>query len=657
MIYERRYSENAAPASILGQPFHNPYTFIPFGISPRRSKPTPLTQDETDPTRFTGIIRIDLRTLSPLFSPAASPSRDQNQTAVPALKAGGYPIVPASSIRGTIRSLLTILTGGTLGYVDESIYLTQGRDVQLGPRGAKSASGTPQNSFLAEIVEPGTPLRPGTVRVARADLLSEKELGKLLPQGFDLKKSRTRVSHKVVLSDGRFAKLAGDIKTRGEKKDGVFDPRDAVEITLSPKHWNAFSGRNRHSVTEGKLEKGDLVWIEPKRPEETKITNEEQVESIQWARWGRKGKHLLELLKKEHAKVFPDSRRDDGLVDEIVNLFGQIADREHPNAPSFAGRIRPDNLVFPSSTKMTTVQLSPLLTPHPGCIAFYRYNDDPDLISHNDRLRGYKVYRNTKERGALAPWLYDNAPVFNGDSSDPKSKLKFSRLAELIPEGSTASLQLSVRSLSHRELALILLACSVDWKLGGGKPLGLGHARPTRVRIIDEFGAERLDWNSDSLELDRANPAELPENFRAAVSDLIPRAHLYQATQRPVDRLRYPRAVSRNNNGVQRGGHAWFQRHATPKKSKGGLQSCKLGGKLKEASKQNEVLPQSLPLFSEANPFGDLLYGYDLANDTGDVTTQLNSDEPVALSGMQSPQTHPAAKHDKPRAGSRRAGS
>jgi hypothetical protein len=652
------YSNPAAPPSILGQPFHNPYTFIPFGTAPKRSSPTPLTQDEVERDRFTGIVQIDVRTLSPLLSPDAQLSREKRKSTelIRVLRAGNHPIVPASGVRGTLRTLLTVLTGGTLGYVDESLYLTQGRDAQLGPRGNTGLPTTPQECFLAEVVSPGTALVPGTVKVCRAELLTEAEVRPLLPFGCDLAKMRSssradeRSNYRITLKDGRILKLSGrKVPTKGVQRDGVFDPKRAIEITLNPELWQAYAGRYRHSE-RSELKPGDIVWLEPIEPSITSIIHGDQVKSIQWARWGRQGTHLLKLLNDKHRAVFPDSMRDDGLVDEIVNLFGQISHRNHPDAPSFAGRVRPDNLVFNGTAKVQPVHLSPMLTPHPGCIAFYRNNSDPESISREDPLRGYKVYRNTKERGVGAPWLYENAPVFKGNAPIPASQSEHSRHVELIQEGEQAHVQLSVRSLNKRELALILLACSVDWKLGGGKPLGLGHSRPTRVRLVDEFGATTLDWNPDHPDLDRPVPAPLPEPYAAEVADLAPRARLYQASQRPVDRLRYPRAAAVNNHQTQRGGQIWFQRHASPKKNgPDGLERRDLGGELRTAAGRNEVLPQSLPLFSDKDPFADKLYGYDLSNDPDAPSRSptLSSPKPAPFDpapnpGARDPNARPA---------------
>ena len=66
---------------------------------------------------------------------------------------------------------MTILTGGTLGYLNEATYLVQGRDANLGPRGPNSPPHTPLNVFLAEVVAPGTSSRAGIVRLGATKLV------------------------------------------------------------------------------------------------------------------------------------------------------------------------------------------------------------------------------------------------------------------------------------------------------------------------------------------------------------------------------------------------------------------------------------------------------------------------------------------------------
>ena len=623
--------ENATAATPekLGEPFHNPYTFIPFGTNPARSAPTLLSADEADKSRFTGVLRIRLRTISPLLT--CMPTQTAGVHAITAI--GDDVIVPATGIRGALRTLMTVLTGGTLGYVDPMLWLTQGRDLNLGPRGMNSPPNTPERVFLARVTEPGSATRAGRVELNAASdqLISGQELESQLP-GFEERRPEPSAGKgpenrgSIEIKPGLFARLSGRPIKREGKREGIFKPSGKF-IELGADLWQAFLGRHAHADFTD-LKAGDLVWLEPRSLTIDQLRNGSDVASIQWSRWGRKGERLLDAISKRHGAVLPDSLRGDGLVDEITNLFGHIPDSKTLTAAAaFAGRIRPDNLVFKGAAGAKVqrgVQLAPLMQPHPGCVGFYRDNRDLDQISQTDPLRGYKVYRTTVERGASAPWHYTTQGVYGEKGALQLPPPSVSRKCDLLHEGVEGELNISLRSLSKRELALLLAACSVDWRLGGGKPLGLGHCRVMRAELVNEFGESQLDWTaSESNNPDREAPTEIPLHYVGAIEPaLAERVRFYQATQRPVARLRYPRAAKQNRNKTNRGGQIWFQRHASPKKAQDkneqrpiGLQVFRVTGELATSIGRTQVKAQRLPDFDPKNPFADVLYGYDCWTD------------------------------------------
>lgn len=624
-------SATAAAPSKLGAPFHNPYTFLPFGTAPRRAEPTLHSADESEKDRFTGLLRVRVRTLSPLLS-CLPPAKDGDPHRVLAI--GEDVVVPATGVRGALRTLMTVITGGTLGYIDPMLWLTQGRDLNLGPAGKSSPPKTPKHAFLARIKRVGTVESDGEVELNAASdpLISAQRLEGVLGDLRDKRPSQGKSRGIAPAANGGLYKLSGrPIQPKG-KREGVFTPSGCT-LELPKQLWADYMGRHAHADF-GELKVGDLVWLEPASPDLDALRKPSDVQSIQWARWGRRGARLVDLIRKKHKAVLPDSMAGDGMVDEVTNLFGQIPDADSPGAASaFAARVRCDNLVFRGAAKSQVerdVFLAPLMQPHPGCVGFYRDNSDLDDLSREDALRGYKVYRTTKERGNAAPWHYATQGVYDdrGRLDDSKRK-KLSRQCDLLKAGVEGELTLSVRSLTKRELALLLAACSVDWRLGGGKPLGLGHCRVTEVEVVNEFGetvGTKWEASSSQAPLDRERPASLPGEFAKEVTDLASRLETYQATQRPVERLRYPRAVKRNNNRSMRGGNAWFQRHSSPKKAETdggtprGLQVFRVGGTLAKSLGAAQVSAQSLPAFNPKDPFGDVLYGYDL------VTTDIEED-------------------------------
>jgi hypothetical protein len=646
---QRGDNAGAAPPSCLGAPFHNAYTFIPFsGTSPRRRPPTPLTIDERERERFTGMVELTVRTLSPLLTCDPSPIREapKGHKHYRALIIGDDVVVPATGVRGSLRTLMTVLTSGTLGYLDEDVWLCQGRDRNLGPAGPSSPADTPASCFLARVTRPGTRSQAGIVKLGKTRLVKAQDLEAVARRcGIEL--SRPEAGQRAAprwcnddatsLKDRRDDQHRWQVKLSGRpvnergKREGLFLD-DGPEIELPASVWAAYLGRNRHG-DHGELCVGDLVWLQPV-PSCVEIKRPEEVLSIQWARWGREGERLLDVVRCHHPEVLPDAFNPDGWVDEVCDLFGQVPrpdlareafpdwreptpERPGPAGP-FAARIRPENLVFRGAAKGGIdrgVPLAPLQPPHPGCAAFYRDEPDPDRVANHGRpLRGYKVYRTTRERADGAAWHYQTQGVYDDAGRLKVGGQKVNKTCDLLGEGHEGRLRVACRALSTRELALLLAACTVDWRLGGGKPLGLGHCRIVRVRVIDEDGKECLSFERQGEDI-----ATLPEPLGTTVSDIRPRLELWQATQQPVDRLRYPRAVNQNQNRKQRGGHAWFQRHAQPRKNERGarypegLQALWTEGPLQEkAGGKDRIAAQPLPLFSAARPNQDVLYGYDL---------------------------------------------
>lgn len=606
---EKGSNRNAASPEKIGEPFHNPYTFIPFPKKVNRFFPTPLTADELpdERDRKSAILELEIKTLSPLMTCSPEPVSEENgHNTFKALTIGNDVVVPATGVRGALRTLMTILSGGTLGYMDENLWLTQGRDAQLGPN--RKLPDIPDNAFLAEIVTPGSSTKPGVIQLGETKLITADDLGRKIKTLNDKRPKGGSNQQPLIYEDSNGVewkvKLSGrPIKPKG-KKEGLFKG-NGHKLELSEAFWKDYQGRHRHSV-KPELKMGDLIWLEPVKTNCTEITCEADIKSIQWARWGRCGVALKKLIPPV---VLPDSMRADGGVDMVTDMFGQIPEKGVDAAGPFAARVRPGNLIFyDASDKTITETLTPLAQPHPGCLAFYRDQDDLDAIDKASPLKGYKVYRNTTERGEHAPWKYSIQGVYEEQGRLKSHNQKVNKTAELLQEGFTGKLRISFRALGADELALLYTACSVDWKLGGGKPLGLGHCRVISVKMIDEDG-------NIVNPMEATGPGEnlkLLEKDAKLVSHLHDRIELYKASQIPVEKLRYPRAVSRNQNKNSRAGFSWFARHAAPKKTGQGLETIWTTGHLQNLVGSTQIKAQALPALKPDDRTADLLYGYDM---------------------------------------------
>ncbi len=628
-------NDRAAEVSFLGRAFHNPYTFLPFPKEqPIRRVPTPLTIDERpeERHRWTGVLEFEVATRSPLLtcSPEAKEDLQTKHKTYKVFSVGDDVVVPATGVKGALRTLLTVLTGGTLNYVDDEAWLVQGRDRNLGPRGKSSPPRTPEHVFLGKVVNVGNGRCDGEIELGSTVLLKADDLQSSYRRDLPRPNAGTpRPAPLYCNADGsRFAdrstvdcpwqlKLSGKPINPKGKREGAFLGSEKT-VVVDKALWAAYQGRHRHGDFP-ELKRGDLVWLEARDPAASDIRAAADIKSLQWARWGKEGDRLLDCIPLH---LRPDNLNPDGKVDVVTDLFGQISG--HENAISFAARVRFGNLVFRDAVSAieAEVALPPLQQPHPGCAAFYRAAD-ADHVGNlpGVPLRGYKVYRNTAERGAEAPWRFETQGVYEDDGklSRKGTRQKLNKSADLLLEDRVGKVRLSCRALTEEELGLLVAMGSVEWRLGGGKPLGLGRCEVRTVVKINEDGTRepvapaRFDQATNGFHGDGVVAMAI-----AAFPILGSRMSAWRAAQLPVARLRYPRALVRNNK-INRGGHAWFQRHAALKKTTPGeerargLATIEVDGGLKERAKGNSLLrAQLLPRFDPANPFSDVLYGYDL---------------------------------------------
>lgn len=624
--------KNQIKSDILKTPFFNPYTFIPFSDNPfRKDSPTQRSADEIEKERVSGYIDMTIETLRPLMTlfPKAvnATEKDNSPQKFRALTIGSDVIVPSTAIRGALRNLMMILTGGALGNLNPNAYACQGRDCQLGPvnphfMDATIAESIPKTAFLAKVISPGSANRPGFIRVGKCKLVQREDLVRLYHSSeAELTRAdesaRKKKTHLFFSLHGNIPqkynpqsgeqpwelKLSGKPINGKYKREGMYqeDP-EAKNIEIPPELWVQYNFRNVAGV-HPTLFKGDLIWLEHSDIKGKTITKTEEVKSLQWARWGRRGDRLIDLI---NPTLRPDTYRKDKKVDWVTDLFGQVSDTGDKNLPAFAGRIRPENLVFEDgkSKCYIGIELAPMSMPHPGCIGFYR---DPNHEENGKlMLRGYKVYRNAQENEQ--PWKYSEQGIYGerGELKPFNDNPKMNRSADLLSEKTTGHLRIAFSALNEQELGILYQTCSTVWRLGGGKPLGLGlcQTKDVRVFILNDDGCVTEDLKRE-YKIDEAMKQRL-----------IQQTKCWEATQKAVSKMRYPRAVSGNNFKLNRGGHAWFsQRSKSKTNSKKELQGLPVAEDLQKQLKtlpNSEIAGQWLPIFNPDNPSQDCLNGYDL---------------------------------------------
>lgn len=634
---KKAFSDSPAPASNIGMPFHNPYTFIPFEGRPERNAPTLRTKDEVEKERLSGVLEMEIVTERPLMTIHSNFKETNSTPELKVLKINQDVIVPSTAVRGHLRNLMTILTSGTLGNLDPELYVCRGRDVQLGP--SDKDSSVPEKVFIAKVISPGNANRSGKIQVGRAlcrnDMPLRKDFegiwrnleslkspihvamvdtnGRKRPEKFNEAKHKGKIKWEVKIS-GR------PIKQKG-KREGIFAPDPTIpELTIPPALWKAYSARNVHG-TRTELRKGDLVWLQAKDPQRG-IRAEEDILSFQWARWGKQGKSFAEMVPGDY---LPDYVNKDLKVDMVSDLFGQVPNDGSKDIPSLEGRIRPENLVFRDAAAeiMHDVELAPMSAPHPGCSTFYQKGGE---------FRGYKVYRTAKE-GDKA-WEYSTQPIFNGSKMKSFNQQKVARKADLLKPFQKGALRIAFQGLSEQELAVLVAACSCKWRLGGGKPLGLGLCKTNirKILIMDDAG-EISERNPDSCVIHGPLAAKVEKQRR-----------YWEASQNPVEKMRYPRAAKTTNSNVQRGGHQWFGTFSVLKKNanqSNKFQTLAISESLRQKLQITEksIDGQILPDFDPKNWNADLLYGYDCEIKTEKIGHTQNEHQSFAPFSEENHQT------------------
>lgn len=700
---------------LLGEAFHNPYTFVPFhyeNVFKNKNEPTLLTADEKlEEERHTGVLRLTLKTATPMLIKSGETLKerearkanrkhkkeDEAHKEYEALTIGDDVIMPSTSIRGFLRYLMTLVTSSPLSYLDKELYLCQGRDLNLGPDEI-------QEVYMARVVKPGHYERSGVIRMGRVKLVplhiihaavarfqnskihsegaarayddwkkSTKEfkaakkakspsLNEIRKENFDHERKLNDITKKhekdlrmdsyrgpkgeklygwyegtelLLTENANDKKIEFELRLSGRpiklagKKEAIFWDNHGHDMDIPPHIWAAYMNRYKFG-DRSELKKGDLVWVE-KYPNSPEIESHQDIVSLQWARWGRQGTGITDVIPRD---MFPDWMSEEQVFSFISDLFGIVSPDKDATCLALASRIRPENCVFKNAKSKLNkpMPLAVMGVPHPGCRPFYRQTSSPDTVSSQDKFRGVKIYRTTKEEGDKAPWnfkeqgTYDNGTVAKGE----ESKVTFS--APLLQAGAEGELTIAFRSLSKEEIALLLAVCQVPWRLGGGKPLGLGLCHIESMELLDEDGemmfVDRSGWKKPEDGAD----IELPEDLLPSLKDACKeRLDYWKMTQEPVAKLRYPRCCSKNNNNLQRGGHQWFSKCASPKKAGDGealgLEPIYVCGELKDNVRNSGVnnsnsgqeidliSGQILPQFDPEHPLDDVLYGYDIVFD------------------------------------------
>lgn len=526
--------------------FVNPYNFVRLG-NPAARKPPDSRRAFTGKS---GKIICKLETKTPIFIP--DPSKTEENEGSPKkmffIRENGQPIIPATSIKGMVRSVAEAVSGSCLSQFDGGRLdhrpigsLKKAGRVKSLPKGGEPGEITEmgvawiampgqstevkldkygrEKKYLAIAQDKnGKPFKDGQdifVRVERLERYFNSR-GRQIPgsfflvteisdtQGTDFKKGTLRITGKSIPNKKRERVFFELDNPRVHKFDR--QAKEDYDYILEVQKCNASRrGVDLYRRSE-ELSVGDLVYFE---------TETRQNES--WA----KNISRVEVPRRRYMKGRAD-RLPQGFAPcsnvmklcPACRLFGTVLKEagEGEEHVALAGKVAftDARLANESEAKFKFLSLKPLSSPKPTSCNFYLADnpDEPRVVRDYDghaikrREDSGSIYVDTSDtnevflRGRKFYWHQSYDSTLNRYVIDKEERERLGISAEQVSEveallpGARFTFEVEFSGLSDEELGLLLWSLELEdgmmHKLGMGKPLGLGSVKITaELEVID----------------------------------------------------------------------------------------------------------------------------------------------------------------------------
>lgn len=401
--------------------FINPYNFIQNENPPTRSP-----MDNTG--NLTGYIRLHFTVKTPLCVPDIMQFDANGHRFFDFYSHGDEPIVPASELRGAVRSIFETITAGCFGIVSNTVAERRYYRSML------PALLTYQND--------GWVLYP-------AD--KSKAGGEVRREWYNHRGEKTVL---YFSKNGAPAQTVSDVQVA------------RLQHTLHSYRFNAYRQPEKHiyfdQITFQKDGRLIPVFYTPRA--------DGSVRRLSLAQVGR-----MAFTQTPHSLLgeFAPCKNDPC---PTCKLFGSLT-----TVPNIASRVRfTDAHMVPADNATTRVTLKPLATPHPANAEFYTFPPDGkmknatpwDYDTPHVTLRGRKMYFHN-------PRAADDPKVYTG-FYQTKQNATF----EIVKPHNVFAFKVYFDRISFTELQQLCLALNFGendgdlmHKLGQGKPLGLGSIK------------------------------------------------------------------------------------------------------------------------------------------------------------------------------------
>ena len=432
----------------------NPYNFVRLGNGVVRSA---VKYGDN-----TGVIRCRLKTETPLAMPDESYSRKTDHKETDFFRVGGKPVIPGSELRGMVRSVYETLSDSCFSVINDPVL-------------------TARSSYVR---------KPGVLRWENGQwnlykATIEKNVGNV--PGIVVREwYNTRKNKKII----------------HYFKEGKKYPVDDLDLSV----------KDYYDVLDiyRKNEKKKLLkeYIEKNKPE--KDGKKYPVFYLEYQMDGMDGKKYVylspaQISRSVFRKKVPDLLgtysfcNDTKNVCEACSLFGMI-DGRGSKSSAIASRVRFTDAAAVGEIMMLPDQrLQILSSPKLSSVEFYSHLDEKNrmntLWTYDEKglsLNGRKFYFH-----------------HNGDYSS-KNKRNMNMTTELADKGSVFEFDVFFDRLTDNELARLVWTLALGenddrsrhmYKLGHGKPLGLGSVKITVSSVVRRFfDTETFEYREETVD-------------------------------------------------------------------------------------------------------------------------------------------------------------
>ncbi|QSZ28051.1 TIGR03986 family CRISPR-associated RAMP protein [Aceticella autotrophica] len=496
-------NKQTAQQKIKNEPKHNsqikffakaPYNFIPLNECVVKAQNIPEFNKFHD-DRISGYIDLLVTTKTPIYI-----RRDKEESDFFSIK-NGLPIIPGSSLRGMVRTLVEIVSFGKFGFFD--------KDRRLYYRDVAGKRSTLKDIYSSKI---------SNDKIKAGYLIYEKGKYKIIPSEYDRFQDTSKEF--IIGKDNNDYKVwSGGMK--GKKKNWIIksisDSVDFIELTENDiKDYKNDTNRNIPEYYDLlKIAKDKKVTLPNGRNIE--LSNGVPVFYVEYdskkgnkkIAFGHTGFFRLpyELTIGEHV---PENLKSDNITDFAEAIFGKESKWASRVFFEDADLEKKQNDIFMEET-------SPKILASPKPTAFQLYLEQPkeentklDEQKHWDDkdalIRGYKLYwhRNTPD-DSTEKYSWNEGKAIND---------KQHAIIKPIKRNIKFKSRIRFENLTKEELGALLFALDLPenhyHKIGMGKPLGLGsiEIKPA-LSLIDKkerytslFKGDRWNLGIKSAEKD-----------------------------------------------------------------------------------------------------------------------------------------------------------